>query len=353
VLAEVKKLDRWETTSMRRILLAVALSYLSVSSVRGQSVVLPAPPLPSQPQAQSLPSAPQQSGQPSPFPARMTIIDPRGVEARSGPTVQYYPTSQLKYGDTVTVIRESKESGWYEIAPPMGSFSWVDGRYLKRVDKYTGYIDVEGNGQAPVMPGSSLINKEPNVESSRIASGFQVLVLEEPMDVNGRKWFRIAPPGNDVRFIPKEAVQPPQAASVAPTNWQRNNTSTPPSQPAWTPPGQLVNNQNQNNGTVGTPASFSQPAQQGSQYNTPAAQPPQWSQWGKLRGTAFTSEKDGQRMFVLEDRQGRSIMYVTSTAGTSLDSYREKTVCLYGAISYRSDGYQRTYYMVASHVATP
>lgn len=341
---------------MRRILLLAGLvSCLPASPAWSQTAVGPIPPLPPvQLQTQPVPASTQVTGQPSPFPARMTIIDPRGVEARSGPTVQYYPTSQLKYGDAVTVIRESKESGWYEIAPPMGSFSWVDGRYLKRVDKYTGYIDVEGNGQAPVMPGSALINKEPNVESSRIASGFQVLVLEEPMDVNGRKWFRIAPPGNDVRFIPKEAVQPPQAASVAPTNWQRNNTSTPPSQPAWTPPGQLVNNQNQNNGTVGTPASFSQPAQQGSQFATAAAaQPPQWSQWGKLRGTAFTSEKDGQRMYVLEDRQGRAIMYVTSSAGTSLDSYREKTVCLYGAISYRSDGYQRTYYMVASHVATP
>jgi hypothetical protein len=339
---------------MRRILLLAALaSCLPARPAWSQTAVGPVPPLPPvQLQTQQVPASTQITGQSSPFPARMTIIDPKGVEARGGPTAQFSPTSLLKYGDTVTVIRESKEPGWYEIAPPTGSFSWVDGRYVRRVDKYTGYIDVEGNGQAPVMPGSSLVNKEPNNESSRIASGFQVLILEEPMDVNGRKWFRIAPPGNDVRFIPREAVQQPQAASVAPTNWQRNNTNTPPSQPTWTPPGQLVNNQN--NGTVGTPASFNQPAQQGSQFNgAAAAQPAQWSQWGKLRGTAVTNEKDGQRMYVLEDRQGRALLYVTSSPGTSLDSYREKTVCLYGAISYRSDSYMRTYYMVASHVATP
>jgi hypothetical protein len=337
---------------MRRMLLvAVVVIGLPAGPAWSQTGSGPVPPLPPvQLQTQPVPPTMQPAGQATPYPARMTIVDPKGVEVRSGPTVKYYPTSVLKYGDTVIVMRESKEAGWYEIIPPANSFCWVDGRYVKHVDKYTGVIDVEGNGQAPVMPGSTLVNQEPNVESSRVDSGYHVLILENPIDVNGRKWFRIAPPGKDVRFIPKEAVQPPQAASVAPTNWLRNNSNTPPNQPTWTPQGQLLNNQNKD--TVGTPASFSQPAQQGLQNNGIAPQPPRWSDWGKLRSTAINSE-NGQQMYVLEDRQGRAILYVTSSAGTSLDSYRGKTVCLYGAISYRSDSYQRTYYMVASHVATP
>ena len=342
---------------MRRILFAAVVTGLLVRPAWGQTGVAPVPPLPAQPFSQPLPASAPAAGTTAPFPAKLTIVDPKGVEVRSGPTLKFYPTSQLKYGDTVIVKRESKEAGWYEILPPANSFSWIDGRYVMQVDKYTGIVDVEGNGQAPILPGSTLINKEPDVESSRIASGFQVLILENPMEVNGRKWYRIAPPGNDVRFIPKEAVQPAQSASVAPPKWTGPNaggtTNSPGNaqQPQWTAPGQLVNNPN--NSTVGTPASFSQPAPQWAQYNGVTTQPPQWSQWGKLRGTAIPSEKDGQPMYVLEDRQGRAILYVTSTSGTSLRGYVNQTVCLYGAISYRSDGYQRTNYMVASHVATP
>ena len=62
---------------------------------------------------------------------------------------------------------------------------------------------------------------------------------------------------------------------VGPTSWTNpSNTTKPaatPQQPQWTAPGQLVNNSN--SGTVGTPASFNQPASPGTQYNGVAGQP--------------------------------------------------------------------------------
>jgi hypothetical protein len=287
------------------------------------------------------------------YPAKMSIVDPKGVEARSGPTPDYYPTSRLKYGDVVAVLRESEQQpGWFAIAPPAGSFSWIDAKHVLQVSARQGVVALEGNGVAAVMPGSSLVNKEPNVESVKIASGSIVILLQDrPMDVNGKKWWPIQPPGNEARFIPKEAVQPAQAVKVTPQNWSLSNPPAGASnQNSWTAPGQLIGSPA--NPPAGTPASFSQPAKDWTASNGLTTQPPQWSQWGKLRRTAFTKD-DGQPMYVLEDRQGRPILYVTTTAGTSLRGYVEQQVCLYGAISYRSDGYQRTYYMTASHVATP
>lgn len=62
---------------------------------------------------------------------------------------------------------------------------------------------------------------------------------------------------------------------------------------------------------------------------TPAAQtfPPEWSAYGTLQTTSFT--RDGQPMYVLVS-QGQTILYVTSKPGTSLRSYINHTVSLYG-----------------------
>ena len=328
---------------MRR--LTVALFLTGVVSQSAWAQLGPPPQLPTVPT--------QQSSASSIYPAKMSIVDPKGVEVRSGPTLEYYPTGRLKIGDVVAVLRESKDQpGWFAIAPPAGSFSWIDAKHVMQVSRGQGVVVVEGNAEAAVMPGSSIVNKEPNVESVKIASGTIVILLQErPMDVNGKKWWPIQPPGNEARFIPKEAVQPAQAVNVSPKNWSLSNPPAGASnQNSWTAPGQLIGSPT--NPASGTPASFSQPAKDWTASNGLTTQPPQWSQWGKLRRTAFKNEA-GQPMFVLEDRQGRPILYVTTTPGTSLSGHVEQTVCLYGAISYRSDGYQRTYYMTASHVATP
>jgi hypothetical protein len=351
---------------MRRLLMAVVSLATWAGGLSAQTQIPPLPPVHAPPVAApgvapGLPPShvpPAPPAQKSPFPAEMTIIAQGGVEARSGPTMEYYPTSKLNFGEKVLVLRESKDQpGWYAIKPPAGSFSWVNGKYMKIIDQRTGVVESD-SGQVPVLPGSSVLNKEPNVESVKIATGFLVTLLDRPMQVGGQTWYPIAPPPHEVRFIPKDAVMPPQTATVAPENWARAPGSFNPSaaypQSNWSATGQLASSAGNNR--VGTPASFSQqqpqqPQSPWTQYNGVAPQPPQWSNWGKLRRTAF--DKDGQPMYVLEDRAGRPLLYVTSAPGTSLRNYVDQTVCLYGAISYRSDGYQRSYVMSASHVATP
>ncbi len=81
---------------------------------------------------------------------------------------------------------------------------------------------------------------------------------------------------------------------------------------------------------------------------TPQFNPSQWSVYGQLRRTAF--QKEGQPMYVLENRQGQALLYVTARPGFTLNPYLGKTLSMYGPISYQSDDYMRRYYMTATSV---
>jgi len=106
------------------------------------------------------------------LPAEMVVTVPQ-VEVRSGPTKEYYATSVLRQGERVLVLRQSKDQpGWLGHQAPAGSFSWVNAKNVKQVDPRTAYVDMD-SGPVAVMPGSSIINRAPNVSRSRLppASG--------------------------------------------------------------------------------------------------------------------------------------------------------------------------------------
>lgn len=357
-----------------------------------------------------MPVAPTAPAQPSPYPAQATVLLAQ-AEVYSGPSTSYYPTSRLRYGDRVVALGESKKQpGWLEIVPPAGSFSWVDARYVKQVpgvDKI-GIIDSgDPKGTVPVLPGSSVVNKEPNVEIARIPTGTQVLLLDRATSSAGGSWYPIAPVATEVRFLSMDAVRPGQ--SVAASNpW--NNTlpvsgTTPiqpntahtlqqlvqsaqqavaagsidrarllyiealgqASDPAWRNYIQNELARLSNTTWVPTPtypAGSPPPVQPTSQPARPTVDPSlasqpaavgqkQWSQWGTLRTASFQS-REGQPMYVLENRQtGQPLMYITTQAGTSLREYVNQTIALYGTLAYRNDDYIRMQYLIAEQVATP
>lgn len=313
------------------------------------------------------------------FPAEMVVVLPE-VEVRSGPTKEYHPTSKLRQGEKVLALRQSKDQpGWVAVKPPAGSFSWVNARHVKQVDQRTGYVLGEGNATIPVLPGSSLVDRAPNVESVRIAPGFLVTILDRPLTVEGNTWLPIAPPPTEVRYVPLEALRPAdgssfpggnpgvavatiiaqgdqalktgnvdqarqlyrQAAAQATDHQQRTylyNRLASLDRTGWTSPGQT--------GSPGQTASLTKPAD-----NWVTVQAPRWSQWGTLRRAPF--ERDGQPVYLLENRQGQVLAYVATTPGTSLRDYVGRMVCLYGATVYRPGDALRTHFVLASHVATP
>lgn len=164
----------------------------------------------------------------SPYPAALTILAPQ-ADVYSGPSTQaYYPTSRLRYGDRVVVLGESKQPGWVAILPPPGSFSWIDAKYVKLVqgvDKI-GIVDAgDPKATVPIMPGSMVVNKEPNVEVGRVATGTQVLIVDRPQTVGGTTLYPIAPVGNEMRFLPLDVLRP-GGTVVASNPWNSQVTPT-------------------------------------------------------------------------------------------------------------------------------
>src|SRR5262245_41577181 len=123
-------------------------------------------------------------------PTELTILVPE-VEARSGPSKEFYPTLKLRQGEKGQVGNESKEQpGWVAIKPPPGSFSWINARFVQQ--RPDGRIAiVMSDVPVPVMPGSSLTNQPPNVEQIKVERGTQVTILDQPMHSSTGIWLPI------------------------------------------------------------------------------------------------------------------------------------------------------------------
>ena len=72
-------------------------------------------------------------GQSRTFPYQAVITE-NETYVRSGPGSRYYPTARLSEGVNVTVHRHDP-GGWYMIAPPAGSFSWIRAEYIETSDR--------------------------------------------------------------------------------------------------------------------------------------------------------------------------------------------------------------------------
>lgn len=314
------------------------------------------------------------------LPAEM-VVTATQVEVRSGPTKEYYATGVLRQGDRVLVLRESKDQpGWLAIKPPAGSFSWINAKHIKQVDPRTGYVEVE-SGPVPVMPGSSVTNKAPNVEAVKIAPGFIVTIVDKAFTVDGNTWVPIQPPPTEVRFIPADAVRP-SGAGVPFTPTTVKNPLIGQADAAFSA-GQYDKAKSLYKEAADRTSNYQEKAYcytrldtienglksaPGHPFHTASGKspapvpivpasgkaityPPQWSTWGVLKKAAF--EKDGQPVYILESRDARALLYVVSSPGTSLREYLGRTICVYGSTTYRSDDPMRTHYLVASHVAVP
>jgi uncharacterized protein YgiM (DUF1202 family) len=317
------------------------------------------------------------------------VVEVAEVEVRSGPSKEFLPTLKLRRGDRVKVVQEStQQPGWIAIEPPAGSFSWINSKSVLR-QTTTQIAAVIGDAPVAVRPGSSLSAKAPAVETVKVKPGTLVIVLDKEMVDDTGTWLPIQPAPKEVRYIPADAVKPAPTVAAAPPGtlpgaltfkalidqgdqalaarqidqakalYQQAALRAGNDQerlfagnrlaslgvsvaghPQWT------------GGVPGTPAARSTGP-------TPAApaplsgaltSAPQWSEWGQLRQTAI--QKDGQPMFVLENKKGKGVLYVVTAPGFSLRDYLNRTICLYGIINYQTDAYVRQPYMTATHVAT-
>ena len=327
------------------------------------------------------------------FPAEAVILLPE-VEVRSGPSKTFFPTSKLKQNEKVVILRESKEApGWYEIKPPVQSFSWIKGKDVKQIDPTHAFVDCDPSRPAEIFAGSRVVDRPPDRISMKLTAGQIVVLVDRPMTVGTDIWLPIQPHAQEVRYIPADAVRPAVAVATMPTgpaSWTLTpsgyttnnaladaekaytagdmnrarqlyqtvaNTATDPSQRQYAtnklaslPQGPF------------TTASSTRPDQTTTAFSASSAgtkvgnlmtlKAAEWSTYGRLRDTKMLRE-DGQPIYSLEDAQGKTIGYVTTNPDKSLVSYLGRWVSVYGPTMYRPDSAARMQYIVASHVAVP
>jgi hypothetical protein len=124
-----------------------------------------------------------------------------GASVYSGPGDNFYPTDTLAQGDTVEVYRE-KPGGWLAIRPPLGSYSWIAERDL--IIKDGGLAEVVKDDVASRI--GSRLGEQHNAAQIRLKKGEGVEVLGE-QNVSGEKWFKIAPPAGEFRWIHASIVE--------------------------------------------------------------------------------------------------------------------------------------------------
>ena len=329
----------------------------------------------------------------------LTVVVPE-AEVRAGPSEQFYVTTKLRAGARVEVVGQSdKYPGWLAIKPPVGSFSWINGTFVHETpeDHKTGIVAAAAEETlVPIYAGSSVIDKEPNVETDKVKRGFIITIIGSPNYSNGGRKVPILPTPRELRYIRANQVDkvnypngmtPDPKGQDAKTKVSlaeqklresRNhlldayNSSTDPVEKkdvldklamlpnvpggVPTPNPTLPGHPNPN---ASNPAVYHQPVAQPSEtkiINTSlSASTPttaaQWSTWGTLRKANFNS-KDGQPMYVLTSQQEEPLLYAVAVAGKSLESQVGRLVSLYGTSTYQSE-YVRMNVMTVTHVSNP
>jgi hypothetical protein len=115
----------------------------------------------------------------------------------------------LRRGDKIVVHRHDP-GGWFMIAPPPGSFSWVPAKYVDRSGPDRGTVKTN-NVAARVGSFESDIRE---VFQRPLAGGDEVRILGEKMLAPeagagpAELWYRIEPPRGEWRWVSGQAVAP-------------------------------------------------------------------------------------------------------------------------------------------------
>ena len=161
-------------------------------------------------------AAPLQAAPKVKFPYEATI-EAEEVYVRSGSGKQYYPTGKLRRGDTVVVHRPDP-GGWFMIAPPQGSFSWVLGKHVQKTAANRGTITTNN----VIVRVGSFESDIREVWQRKLAQDDVVHIIDEKMlapekgSGPAELWYRIEPPRGEWRWIEGQAVAPPSSGERQP-----------------------------------------------------------------------------------------------------------------------------------------
>jgi hypothetical protein len=140
--------------------------------------------------------------------AYRAVVSDAEVKLRAGPSDSFPETGSLKRGSAVVVERE--ENGWLAVTAPSGSVSWIAFSFVEdlapeRPTPKNGVVEAEG--EVTVAAGKAGLPQPLDVRREKIPQGTAVLLIGPPVEFAGKKWWPIAPPPGDVRYLPKTAVR--------------------------------------------------------------------------------------------------------------------------------------------------
>ena len=138
----------------------------------------------------------------TPYEAEIVADD---VPVRAGNGSRYYVTGKLRRGDRVRVHRHDP-GGWYMIAPPQGSFSWIRADYVQRQAN----VGVLTQNQVVVRVGTEF-GDDHEIEQVRLSTGDQVEILGErilQLGPGATRMYQIKPPQGEYRWIEGKHVIP-------------------------------------------------------------------------------------------------------------------------------------------------
>ena len=151
------------------------------------------------------------------------VVRTSEVDVRSGPGQRYYVTGRVQLDDRVTVHRHDP-GGWYMIAPPSGSFSWITTDQVRRTGDSTGVVEVaapdgDGPGRAVVRIGSEY-SDEHTFYGRELSTGDEVQILGEQTlnTADGAvRMYKIAPPPLEYRWVKGDFIVPVDGRVAAKT----------------------------------------------------------------------------------------------------------------------------------------
>jgi uncharacterized protein YgiM (DUF1202 family) len=146
------------------------------------------------------------------------VINSPAVNVRSGPGDNYYPTSKIEKGQTVTVV--GIRFDWLKIKPPADSYSYVAKAYITRSgDGTTGTVD---KPDLRVRAGSTLNEMKTTVQTT-LQQGDKVTILGEKDE-----YYKVAPPANVYLYVNKSYVDPVKTVEPAPEQIVKLGPATKP-----------------------------------------------------------------------------------------------------------------------------
>ena len=146
-----------------------------------------------------------------PTPYRAVVVDAE-VTLRAGPSATYPDTGTLPKGSIVVVERE-ENGGWLAVTAPYGSVSWIAMAFIEdpapdRPTPKNVLVSAEDDVTEVTLATGKAGEPQPlDVRRMKLPKGTSLLLLGPQVTFAGKKWYPIAPPAGDVRYLPKTAVQ--------------------------------------------------------------------------------------------------------------------------------------------------